>query len=563
MSDFIVTARKWRPLLFEDVAAQDHVTTTLRNAIAAKRLAHAYLFSGPRGVGKTTTARILAKAVNCLHPVDNNPDNECSNCREITEGRSFDVLEIDGASNRGIEEMRNLREAVRYAPTQGSYKIYIIDEVHMLTKEAFNALLKTLEEPPPHVVFIFATTEIHKVPATILSRCQRFEFHRIAIEEITGNLKGIAGKEKITIDEDSLLLLAKKADGSMRDAQSLFDQAVALCGKNVTHQKLLEALNIVDQELYFRVTDMVKAKDAAAGLQLVDELVSKGHDLREFLHGLIEHLRNILIAKTSKSTELIEASENYRKRYGKEAETFSTADILRLLRHVQATENALKYSSQPRYRLEGDIVHMITTHTAPEVGELLQQIDALKKKLDEPQKLNSPGSTTYVKPVVSIPADMKPAVTKPAAVVKEAEPFTPKSIAPQSSTPASQPQQTKIIEGEVSSRWPEFVGEVRRQRISLGSVLESALLLGVSGSTIRIGCANDFQASSITRNKELILSIINRLFNAKARIEVEITSSPGTLQPMTGKPEAPAATVSEEHPVIQAMIRELGAEPMG
>ncbi len=563
MSDFIVTARKWRPLLFEDVAAQDHVTTTLRNAIATKRIAHAYLFSGPRGVGKTTTARILAKAVNCLHPVDNNPDNECNNCREITEGRSFDVLEIDGASNRGIEEMRNLREAVRYAPAQGSYKIYIIDEVHMLTKEAFNALLKTLEEPPPHVLFIFATTEVHKVPATILSRCQRFEFRRIAIEEITGNLKSIAAKEKVTIDDDSLLLLAKKADGSMRDAQSLFDQAVALCGKSVTHKKLLDALNIVDVEIFFRVTDMVKAKDAAAGLKLVEELVSNGHDLREFLHGLIEHLRNILIAKTAKSTQLIEASENYKNRYGKEAEAFSIGDILRLLRHVQVTEDALRWSSQPRYRLEGDIVHMITTHTAPEVGELLQQIEALKKKLDEPGTLKSSTPSSLAKPVPAPVGETSATVPKPATVAKEPEGPVSKANLAQPPTPVIQPQPSKLIEGEVSSRWPEFVAEVRRQRISLGSVLESATLLGVSGSTIRVGCANDFQASSINRNKELILSIVQRLFSAKARIEVEITSNPQTLQPMAGKPESLAATVSEEHPVIQAMIRELGAEPMG
>src|SRR5258708_7705759 len=237
---YLVSARKWRPSVFEDVVGQQHVATTLRNAMATDRLSHAYIFSGGRGCGKTTTARILAKAINCLHPKNQNPDNECELCREITENRSVNVFEIDGASNRGVDEIRNLREAVRYGPAKGKYKVYIIDEVHMLTKEAFNALLKTLEEPPPYIIFIFATTEIHKVPLTILSRCQRFDFRRIAIEEIIGRLKFIAKEEGITIDEDALLMVAKRADGSMRDAQSIFDQIVSFSGKKINASQIIE-----------------------------------------------------------------------------------------------------------------------------------------------------------------------------------------------------------------------------------------------------------------------------------------------------------------------------------
>jgi len=281
-----VTARKWRPMVFEDVVGQSHITSTLRNAIASNRLAHAYIFSGVRGTGKTTTARILAKAINCRSPKDSNPDNTCNICQEITAGRSLDVVEIDGASNRGVEEIRNLRDSVRYPPTHGSYKVYIIDEVHMLTKEAFNALLKTLEEPPAHVIFVFATTEVHKVPPTILSRCQRFDFRRISIDEIITNLRLISREEHVAIDDEALVIIAKKADGSLRDAQSIFDQIRSFCGNEIASADVLKVLNVVDQELYFRLTDLVKAQDVRGGIQLVDEIVRSGYDLREFVGGL-------------------------------------------------------------------------------------------------------------------------------------------------------------------------------------------------------------------------------------------------------------------------------------
>lgn len=548
MSEYLVTARKWRPMKFEDVAGQDHVTVTLRNAISTNRLAHAYLFSGPRGVGKTTTARILAKVVNCLHPVDNNPDNECQMCREITEGRSFDVLEIDGASNRGIEEIRNLRESARYTPSQGKYKVYIIDEVHMLTKEAFNALLKTLEEPPSHVLFIFATTEIHKVPATILSRCQRFDFRRIAIDAIIKNLREIAVQEGLSLDDDALLLIARKGDGSLRDAQSLFDQVVSLCGRTISHEQILHALHIVDTGLFFRVTELVRLKDAQGGLRLVDELMAGGHDPKEFLSGLTGHLRNILIANTTGSSDLIETSDLYKKRYAEEATLFTLQDILRMLRQVGATETALRWSSQPRFKLEADLVQMITMPTAPEIGEVLQKIDELKKKLSDaktsPVAAPSRQISTFTHPLASTSR-----VVRETARQNEA-----------TSQASPQPLQS-LSEGEVLSRWPEFVGEVRRQRISLGSVLESTTILGSQGGLIRLGCANEFQASSIKRNKTLLSSVLQQVFHTGARLEVEIHSN--LIVPPTSPGETPVTVSrSEEHPVIKAMMRELGAEPL-
>ena len=375
-----VTARKWRPMVFEDVVGQSHVTETLRNAIATNRLAHAYIFSGARGCGKTTTARILAKAINCLSPKDINPDNECEVCKEITAGRSLDVIEIDGASNRGVEEIRNLRESVRYTPTRGKYKVYVIDEVHMLTKEAFNALLKTLEEPPEHVVFIFATTEVHKIPMTILSRCQRFDFRRIAIEEITNRLRFIAGEEGVTVDDGALMIIAKKGDGSMRDAQSIFDQIRSFCGNEIKNEDVLKVLNAVDQEVYFGVTDLIREGNARGGIELVDRLMKNGYDLREFLGGLSEHLRNMLVILTTDATDLIETSEPYRKRYREEAKHFHQSDILRLLKLVNDLEQSIRWAAQPRFKLEAGLLQMIKLKKAVEIDALLRQIDELKKK---------------------------------------------------------------------------------------------------------------------------------------------------------------------------------------
>lgn len=349
-----VTARKWRPMIFDDVVGQAHVTNTLRNAIATNRVAHAYVFSGTRGCGKTTTARILARALNCTSPINQNPDNSCDICKEIIEGRGMDVIEIDGASNRGVEEIRNLRDSVRYTPTHGKYKIYIIDEVHMLTKEAFNALLKTLEEPPENVVFIFATTEVHKVPMTILSRCQRFDFRRIAVDEIIKTLATIAAAENVTIEDDALMIIAKRADGSLRDAQSIFDQVRSFCGTTIKTTELLKGFNVVDQEIYFKVSELLKTQDSRSAIQLVDMILRSGYDVREFVSGLAEHLRNLLVARLTGSTQLIEGSEHDKKRYETEAIHFSEQDLIRYIKQTNELDQVLRWAAQPRYILEVD-----------------------------------------------------------------------------------------------------------------------------------------------------------------------------------------------------------------
>jgi DNA polymerase III subunit gamma/tau len=537
MSEFIVTARKWRPMKFENVAGQRHVTVTLRNAMATGRLAHAYIFSGPRGVGKTTTARLLAKAVNCLAPVEQNPDNTCEICAEITDGRSFDVQEIDGASNRSVDDVRTLRESVRYAPVKGKYKVYIIDEVHMLTKEAFNALLKTLEEPPPHVLFIFATTELQKVPATILSRCQRFDFRRIPTADIRQNLRGIAHQEGLVLEDEALLLIARRADGSLRDAQSLFDQVIALCGRQVTYAAMLDALNIVDQDFFFRVTSLMEAQDAAGGLALVEDLMSRGYDLREFLLGLLEHLRNILVVKVTGKTELIDASDVTRKRYEELAGRFSISDLLRAQRHVAATELSLARSSQARFRLEADIVQLVTMARAVDLAGLIDGLNELKRKQG-----GDPQGETPVRPAARIAPQPGPA-QRPAS----------QNIPPP--PPASSEQHPGVHENEVRSRWAEFVAEVTRAKISVGTVLASTALLGVKDGTLRIGCVDEFQMSSVDRNREVLAEMFHKTFRVRVRVTAERMA-----QPASSASETPAA--GDEHPIVKALKRELGAEPI-
>ncbi|HES59836.1 MAG TPA: DNA polymerase III subunit gamma/tau, partial [Caldithrix sp.] len=377
---YVVIARRWRPQQFDEIIAQEHVSKTLSNAIANNRIAHAYIFTGPRGIGKTTTARILAKALNCEKGPTATPCNECSACLAITQGNSLDVLEIDGASNRGIDEIRNLRENIRFTPTMGKYRIYIIDEVHMLTKEAFNALLKTLEEPPSHALFIFATTEIHKVPATILSRCQRFDFKRIPIKTIMEHLKYICDTDKIKIDDDALLQIAKKADGSMRDSQSILDQIISFSGDTIKFENVAQALGVIHQDQYFKISDLILEKNLKEIILQTQEIFNSGFDLTEFLLGLEEHFRNILITVSTGSTELIETSENYLKRYEETAPKYHENDLIAVLKIIADTIVAVKISQQPQLKFELGLIKIAKLPSSKDIESLLDQLDLLKKK---------------------------------------------------------------------------------------------------------------------------------------------------------------------------------------
>jgi DNA polymerase-3 subunit gamma/tau len=385
---YLVTARKYRPARFREVVAQEHVTDTLKNALKLDRLAHAYLFSGPRGVGKTTTARILAKAINCETPREEREDGaepcrECDSCRSFEDGRSLNVFEMDAASNNKVDDIRELREKVRIPPQGSQKKVYILDEVHMLSTQAFNALLKTLEEPPSHALFIFATTEPHKVLPTILSRCQRFDFRRIPVPEIVDRLREVCETEGVEADEESLMLLARKGDGALRDALSAFDQAISLCGTTLEYGELTQALGVVDQDLFFRLGEQVATQDTAGVLKLVRHVVHSGYDLQEFLAGLAEHLRNLLVARSLGEDALEEVAASTQQRYATQARRFGEADLLRLLSIAGDAEDEIKSSTQPRLKLEMKLLKMAKMQRAADLQQVIRKIDRLEQMVDQ------------------------------------------------------------------------------------------------------------------------------------------------------------------------------------
>jgi len=380
--EYRVLARKWRPQIFEEVMGQDHVVKTLKNAINLDRIAHAYLFSGPRGTGKTSVARILAKAINCEKGPSETPCNQCSNCREITDGSSLDVREIDGASNRGIDEIRELRENVKFSPVAFRYKVYIIDEVHMLTKEAFNALLKTLEEPPSRVIFIFATTEIYKVPATILSRCQHFDFKRISLRQIIDNLGLIAKGEKITVSDEGLTWIAKGGEGSLRDAQSIFDQVISYAGMDIKDGDIKELLGLSDRRFLAELSRAVLARDAGKCLKIVDEVYYSGMDIKQFYQMFLNHFMDLLTVTITENEELLaELSDHEIGELKKISEGASRETIQRLLDMLIAEEDDIRKGLEPRLNLEYVLVKMAYLEPMVPIDEILSRMEVLEKNL--------------------------------------------------------------------------------------------------------------------------------------------------------------------------------------
>lgn len=377
--------RKFRPQEFEDVKGQDHIVTTLKNQIKADRIGHAYLFCGTRGTGKTTIAKIFAKAVNCEHPVDGSPCGECPTCKAIAAGNSMNVIEIDAASNNGVDNIRQIREEVEYRPTEGKYKVYIIDEVHMLSIGAFNALLKTLEEPPSYVIFILATTEVHKIPITILSRCQRYDFKRISIDTIAGRLAELTQAEQIDVDDRALRYVARAADGSMRDALSLLDQCVAFhFGEKLTYDNVLEVLGAVDNRVFSKLFQAVLASDTKACIREIEEMIIQGRDLSQLVNDFVWYMRNLLIAKTTDEPgDMLDMSEENLAVLKEEAAGVDTETLMRYIRIFSELSGQLRYASQKRILVEIAFIKLTTPSMEQNLDSILQRITLLEQKMQE------------------------------------------------------------------------------------------------------------------------------------------------------------------------------------
>jgi len=506
---YLVLARKWRPQNFEEIVGQEHVTTTLRNAIRTKRTAHAYIFAGARGVGKTTTARILAKALNCAEGPTETPCNKCTSCLEITGSRSMDVLEIDGASNRGIDQIRDLRENVKYTPTQGKYKIYIIDEVHMLTKEAFNALLKTLEEPPAHVVFIFATTEVHKVPITILSRCQRFDFRRIQLNEIVSHLKKMLSGEAVKADDECLYIVAKKAEGSMRDSISLMDQLIAFSGNSIKADDARQVLGLVDEEMYFKTLELVRAHDKPGILSLIDQVAVGGYDLQEFILGWLAHLRKLLlIAAGSGRTAAGEMTPDEQEKFTQQAQGLDDRDILRMVNILIDAEATMKRSAQARLILEMAALRLCNLDSTVRLEEVIKLLD---QGGDDPEKEEQPAPA--VKPSKPAKLDVSPVKEEPVEYTVSAEP----------------------VNQDFESLWQRLITAVQERHMTAGTCLASARPVGVSDGSLILsfGPQANFHKKSLEDKiyQELIQEETMKLWGQKLKVVCQIEKSQAPQMP--------------------------------
>ena len=501
-------SRKYRPQKFEEVIGQSHISLTLRNAIKNNRISHAYLFTGSRGIGKTSTARILAKSLNCENPVDYNPCNQCQNCTEITIGTSLDVLEIDGASNRGIDQIRDLRENVKYPPAKSNYRIFIIDEVHMLTKEAFNALLKTLEEPPQHVVFIFATTEPSKIPATIISRCQRFDFYRIPLKDIIAQLKIIAEKEKVEISDDVFSLIAKKADGSMRDAESLLDQVIAFSGDVVTIDDANKILHQIDYDYFFKVGSLILNKERSALLEMANDIFINGIDIRDFLDGLAEHFRNCMIAKTTNSVDMIDLPLNIKEKFKIESENWQLEDLLRLIQIISDAQINLKLAINQRTFLEFVLIKMGTMDSVVTLEQLLKHIDSadfnVGRKTEEPKTLDifkpddsNSNSTSDANPVA----------------VKEEFPALKHQVRENHDV-------EEVSIGSIRRNWSSIAEQVGKSNPSLSNFLRDGLPHKLNGNVLEIAFSNqaEFHIANVSKRSTIIEDVLYKLFNNRMRI---------------------------------------------
>jgi len=509
---YLVLARKWRPQSFDDIAGQEHITRTLRNAIRSNRIAHAYLFTGVRGVGKTTAARILAKALNCVNGPTPNPCNQCSFCAEITNGNCIDVLEIDGASNRGIDEIRQIIENVRYQPAQCRFKIYVIDEVHQVTKDAFNALLKTLEEPPPSVKFILATTEPHRLPETILSRCQRYDFRRITLREIVRRLEEISRAEGLNISEGALVLLAREADGSMRDAQSLLEQVLACVqpgsekrNESVVDERVLEEiLGLAERQVLYDLSNAVIQGNARQCIELIAKIVVEGRDLGRLSRDLVEHFRNLLVVRLAKADakeaeavagQLLDLPDQEIEDLRTQVADISTETLLDYFDFMAIGDEEVNRSANPRFPLETVLVRLATLPKTLPVTQLLERLEKLEKRLPRAERLDS----------ASVQAEVTP---------------TPQGV-------ASAALVAGVPPADKENLWQSFVSFVGREKKFLASHLTAGSALELPPGQLKIAVAERHHLNYLQDpdNLSLLKNLAKRFFGDDVAVHITAVSS--------------------------------------
>ena len=534
MGQFIVSARKYRPNSFETLIGQENIAKTLKNSILRDQLAHAYLFCGPRGVGKTSTARIFAKTINCSNPgSDMEPCGECESCRSFAEGRSYSIHELDAASNNSVEDIRALTEKVRIPPQIGKYSVYIIDEVHMLSQAAFNAFLKTLEEPPAHAIFILATTEKHKILPTILSRCQTYDFNRITIEDIVKNLKGIAAAESINMSEDAMHIIAQKADGAMRDALTLFDQTVAFCGNDITYEQVIKNLNVLDYEYYFKLSDNFLSGDYASAMLTFDEILSKGFNALHFISGLSSHFRDLLVCKNEASQTLVNLAPTIVAKYRQYAPKFSVNFLFEALNCTSTCEAAYKQSGNPRLLIEFALMKLSRLNITADQARVAVQAPAPVSAATVPQP--TPQQPVSQQPTPQQPAPQEPAPQEPASPKTEAASLHSilsikdmmKKASEVKTSDASQSAQTASValtEENIKPVWSELAKSEEGLPRLASAIAQTSPVIDIENKTIIFKVSNVAQKDWIDKNCRVRLEnfIQQKLGDRSVRLLIEV-----------------------------------------
>ena len=578
MSQYIVSARKYRPDSFGTLIGQDNIAQTLKNSILRGQLAHAYLFCGPRGVGKTTTARIFAKMINCSNPShEMEPCGTCESCQSFAEGRSYCIHELDAASNNGVEDIKTLMDQVRIPPQVGRYSVYIIDEVHMLSQSAFNAFLKTLEEPPAHAIFILATTEKHKILPTILSRCQTYDFNRITIENIVKNLRMVASSEGITIDDESLHVIAHKADGAMRDALTIFDQTVAFCGTDVKYQDVLRNLNVLDYEYSFSLVDAFLKGDYPTALLAFDEILTKGFNALHFVAALSSHLRDLIVSKSGGLEALLELPDSLKKKYKEQSDRCSLQFLYDALNVTTACESGYRASVNPRLHIEFALMRLSFLMVKPAAGQPVQQPAAQpvqQQSAPQPAVPQQPAPQVPVQPAApqpepqpaSAPQEQTPA--EPPRRVRAARQTT--SMASVKAMVDKEPEQKVEINDEkapseefIKAKWPELAKEYADKPRMASMLTTTTLRIEGDDSKRTVTFMVDNEAQKDWVESKLLHDLEGRYQRivASSRVALRVDVTPHEeVQPVAYMPEDKAKELMAENDEVKNLVKDLGLD---